>query len=86
MICHAYRFLSDEETEYIRELEAKGQLDQSKDLCDKLEQNLAFLGLSAHEDQLRYGIKETFKEIREAGIRTWIVSGDAYLTTVEVGI
>ena len=50
-----------------------------------LVKNLTFLGLAAIRDPIRPDVKETVKEVREAGIKIIMLTGDHRLTAVTVG-
>lgn len=54
------------------------------DACDALERDLRLLGCTAIEDQLQEGVPETIADLREAGIRFWMLTGDKYTTALQI--
>merc|ERR1711998_707341 len=43
------------------------------------------LGASAIEDRLQEGVPETLKQLREAGIKLWVLTGDKVETAINIG-
>jgi magnesium-transporting ATPase (P-type) len=69
---------------------ANAQLGEEKtrliaEAADVLEHDLVVLGASAIEDRLQDGVPETLKCLREAGIKTWVLTGDKVETAVNIG-
>ena len=56
------------------------------DLYAKFEENLEILGITAVEDKLIEQVPETIREIREAGIKIWILTGDKIETTKSIAL
>ena len=54
-------------------------------LYDKYEQNLTFVGSSAIEDKLQYGVPETIAMLISAKIKVWVLTGDKQETAIEIG-
>ena len=59
--------------------EAKGHL------MDAIERNLEIIGSTAIEDCLQEGVQDTLQKMREAGIKTWMITGDKVETAVNIG-
>lgn len=55
------------------------------DLGEKIEKNLNFVGCSAIEDKLQYGVPESIQLLMSAGIRVWVLTGDKEETAIEIG-
>ena len=54
-------------------------------LYDIIEKNLTLLGGTAVEDELQDNVPETIKEIRSAGIKMWVLTGDKLDTAENIG-
>ena len=54
-------------------------------LYDIIEKNLILLGGTAVEDKLQDNVPETIKEIRSAGIKMWVLTGDKLDTAENIG-
>ena len=46
------------------------------ELYDKYEQELIYLGSTAIEDKLQYGVPETIDMLIKANIKVWVLTGD----------
>ena len=55
-------------------------------LYSKFEENLEILGITAVDDKLNESVPGTIKEIREAGIKIWILTGDKIETTKSIAL
>jgi magnesium-transporting ATPase (P-type) len=49
------------------------------------EQNMEYVGSTAIEDKLQYGVPETIAILIEAEIKMWILTGDKQETAIEIG-
>lgn len=59
--------------------------DQEKRIetvSDELEQNLCLLGATGIEDRLQDGVPDTIRDLKRAGIRIWVATGDKLETAV----
>ena len=54
-------------------------------LYDIIEKNLTLLGGTAVEDKLQDNVPETIKELRAAGIKIWVLTGDKLDTAKSIG-
>ncbi len=60
--------------------------DEAKSLLmDAIERNLEIIGSTAIEDCLQDGVQDTLQKMREAGIKTWMITGDKVETAVNIG-
>ena len=50
-----------------------------------IEQDFEILGLTGFEDKLQEGVHQCLSEFTEAGIKTWIVTGDKGETARSIG-
>ena len=51
-------------------------------VCNELEQNLILLGATAIEDSLQDGVPETIEDLKKAGIKIWVATGDKLETAI----
>jgi hypothetical protein len=51
-------------------------------LSDELEQDLRLLGATAIEDRLQDGVPETIADLKRAGIKIWVATGDRLETAI----
>lgn len=54
-------------------------------VSNKIEQNLILLGATAIEDKLQDGVPETISDLKRAGIKVWVATGDKLETAVAIG-
>jgi magnesium-transporting ATPase (P-type) len=80
-LVYAYKYLTPGINEDINELfaslEAKDEMD--------IEQDFTVIGLTGFEDKLQEGVYDCLKDFTEAGIKTWIVTGDKGETARSIG-
>lgn len=55
------------------------------ELYDRYEQDLTYLGSTAIEDKLQYGVPETIDMLIKANIKVWVLTGDKQETAIEIG-
>ncbi|KAF5390158.1 hypothetical protein D9757_002920 [Collybiopsis confluens] len=51
-------------------------------IADVLEQNLRLLGATGIEDKLQVGVPETIADLKRAGIKVWVATGDKLETAI----
>ena len=51
-------------------------------LGEEIERNLRLLGATAIEDRLQDGVPETIADLKEAGIKIWVATGDKLETAI----
>ncbi|KAI6045617.1 hypothetical protein EDC04DRAFT_2865155 [Pisolithus marmoratus] len=54
-------------------------------VCDEIEQELRLLGATAIEDRLQDGVPETIADLKLAGIKIWVATGDKLETAIAIG-
>ena len=67
------------------ELNMKNKQKLIERLYDIIEKNLTLLGGTAVEDKLQDNVPETIKELRAAGIKIWVLTGDKLDTAKSIG-
>ena len=67
------------------ELNMKNKQKLIDRLYDIIEKNLTLLGGTAVEDKLQDNVPETIKELRTAGIKIWVLTGDKLDTATNIG-
>ncbi|KAI0374619.1 phospholipid-translocating P-type ATPase [Pilatotrama ljubarskyi] len=69
--------------------EATVSLDQREEkveaVSDEIEHDLSLLGATAIEDRLQDGVPETIADLKEAGIKVWVLTGDKLETAIAIG-
>lgn len=51
-------------------------------VSDELERDLRLLGATAIEDRLQDGVPETIADLKRAGIKVWVATGDKLETAI----
>ncbi|KAJ6614318.1 phospholipid-translocating P-type ATPase [Mycena sp. CBHHK59/15] len=54
-------------------------------VSDELEKDLRLLGATAIEDKLQDGVPETIADLKRAGIKIWVATGDKLETAIAIG-
>ncbi|KAF8912154.1 phospholipid-translocating ATPase [Gymnopilus junonius] len=54
-------------------------------VSDELERDLRLLGATAIEDRLQDGVPETIADLKRAGIKIWVATGDKLETAIAIG-
>ncbi|KAI8099992.1 uncharacterized protein BX664DRAFT_382450 [Halteromyces radiatus] len=87
-----YRTLEDDD--YFREWQhrmqeastaVEGRNDKINALQDELEEQLILLGATAIEDKLQEGVPQCIEDLRHAGIKIWVLTGDKLETAINIG-
>ena len=55
---------------------------QIEKVSEELEKDLRLLGATAIEDRLQYGVPETIADLKRAGIKIWVATGDKLETAI----
>lgn len=63
-------------------VDREDRVDESSAL---IEQGLYLLGATALEDKLQQGVPDAIAQLRRAGIKVWILTGDKLQTAIEIG-
>ncbi|TFK54630.1 phospholipid-translocating ATPase [Heliocybe sulcata] len=54
-------------------------------VCEELERDLRLLGATAIEDRLQDGVPEAIADLKRAGIKVWVATGDKLETAIAIG-
>ncbi|PFH51681.1 hypothetical protein AMATHDRAFT_141942 [Amanita thiersii Skay4041] len=87
----AYKVINEEEYKSWSERyhEASVALEDREEkveaVCDELERDLRLLGATAIEDKLQDGVPETIADLKIAGIKVWVATGDKLETAIAIG-
>ncbi|KAL1408157.1 hypothetical protein Q8F55_004961 [Vanrija albida] len=90
-LCLAYRVLDDGEYEewaqdyHDAEVSLHDRENRIDEVSARLEKNLTLLGSTAIEDKLQDGVPETIADLKRAGIKVWVATGDKLETAVAIG-
>lgn len=55
------------------------------ELGDEIERDLELIGATAIEDKLQENVQETIKELKDAEIKVWVLTGDKIETAINIG-
>ncbi|KAA8492510.1 putative phospholipid-transporting ATPase VD [Porphyridium purpureum] len=55
-------------------------------LEEEIERDFLLIGCSAIEDKLQDGVSETLARMKQAGIKTWVLTGDKQGTAINIGM
>ncbi len=55
------------------------------DMSEEIERDLRLLGATAIEDRLQDGVPETIADLKLAGIKVWVLTGDKLETAIAIG-
>ncbi|KAF5373624.1 hypothetical protein D9758_000973 [Tetrapyrgos nigripes] len=87
----AYKVVSEEEYRSFSERyhEASVAIDDRETkieaIADEMERNLRLLGATAIEDRLQDGVPEAIADLKRAGIKVWVATGDKLETAIAIG-
>jgi phospholipid-translocating ATPase len=59
--------------------------DKIEAVSDEMERDLRMLGATAIEDRLQDGVPETIADLKRAGIKIWVATGDKLETAIAIG-
>lgn len=90
-LCLAYKIV--EEDEYERWAKAyheasvalEDREDKVEEVSESIEKDLNLLGSTAIEDRLQDGVPEAIADLKRAGIKVWVATGDKLETAVAIG-
>ena len=63
----------------------KDREERMETLASELESDLLLLGATAIEDKLQDGVPETIADLKRAGIKVWVATGDKLETAIAIG-
>ncbi|KAF7301327.1 Phospholipid-transporting ATPase [Mycena indigotica] len=63
----------------------EGREEKIEEISDELERDLRLLGATAIEDKLQDGVPETIADLKRAGIKIWVATGDKLETAIAIG-
>jgi phospholipid-translocating ATPase len=87
-LCLAYKIIPESEYEEwaTRYHDATVALQNREEMIDEvsaeLEQDLRLLGATAIEDRLQDGVPGTIADLKRAGIKVWVLTGDKLETAI----
>ncbi|KAF9065769.1 hypothetical protein BDP27DRAFT_1331540 [Rhodocollybia butyracea] len=56
-----------------------------EEVCNQIEKDLRLLGATAIEDRLQDGVPEAIRDLKRAGIKIWVATGDKLETAIAIG-
>lgn len=66
-------------------ISASHKEERLEKLYSGYEEGLTYVGATAIEDKLQYGVPETIATLIAANIRVWVLTGDKQETAIEIG-
>ncbi|KAG8758981.1 hypothetical protein FRC14_006959 [Serendipita sp. 396] len=90
-LCLAYKVIpEDEYEEWARRYhDATIAMDDREEMIEKvsdeMERGFRLLGATAIEDKLQDGVPEAIADIKRAGIKVWVATGDKLETAISIG-
>jgi phospholipid-translocating ATPase len=87
----SYRVLNKEEYEnWKKEIDEASTASEKRaekiaDAQEKIEVNLKLLGATGIEDKLQEGVPQCIEDLRKAGIKIWVLTGDKLETAINIG-
>ena len=54
-------------------------------MADEIEQELELIGSTAIEDKLQDNVADVINDVRQAGIKFWVLTGDKIETAINIG-
>ncbi|KEP52384.1 phospholipid-translocating P-type ATPase [Rhizoctonia solani 123E] len=90
-LCLAYKTLSPDEyeawnTRYEHaQVALDGREDKIEAISDEIERELRLLGATAIEDRLQDGVPKAIADLKRAGIKVWVATGDKLETAIAIG-
>lgn len=60
-------------------------MERIYELQSEIERELNILGATAIEDKLQDQVKETIQDLKKAGLKVWMLTGDKKETAVSIG-
>ncbi|KAF9447871.1 phospholipid-translocating P-type ATPase [Macrolepiota fuliginosa MF-IS2] len=87
----AYKVISDNDYEawskryHEATIAMDNREEQIEAVSSELEQDLRLLGATAIEDKLQDGVPETIADLKRAGIKIWVATGDKLETAIAIG-
>lgn len=64
---------------------AENRTEKMEALQDEMERQLVLLGATAIEDKLQEGVPQCIEDLRHAGIKVWVLTGDKLETAINIG-
>ena len=71
---------------HVEELNIQKNLKNVEKYYDVIEKNFEILGATVVEDKLQDKVPQTIKEIKSAGIKFWVLTGDKVSTAENIGL
>lgn len=90
-LCLGYKPLRDQDYDAFAQQyhEASVSLEQREermqDVASAMERDLVLLGATGIEDRLQDGVPETIADLKRAGIKVWVATGDKLETAIAIG-
>ena len=70
---------------YAAELAADNREDKMEEVADRMERGLHLVGITAIDDKLQTGVPDAIFNLKRAGIKVWVLTGDKQETAINIG-
>ena len=90
-LCLAYKVLDPSEYDrwakeyHNASVSLQNREEMVEQVSEKIERDLVLLGATAIEDKLQDGVPEAISDLKRAGIKVWVATGDKLETAVAIG-
>jgi phospholipid-translocating ATPase len=87
----AYRILEEDEyNNWKKEMDdastaVERRAERIADIQEEIEMDLKLLGATGIEDKLQEGVPQCIEDLRRAGIKVWVLTGDKLETAINIG-
>ncbi|KAI8874988.1 phospholipid-translocating P-type ATPase, partial [Backusella circina FSU 941] len=87
----AYRVLDEQEyNNWKKEMDdastaVEKRAERIADIQEEIEMDLTLLGATGIEDKLQEGVPQCIEDLRRAGIKVWVLTGDKLETAINIG-
>jgi phospholipid-translocating P-type ATPase (flippase) len=70
---------------YEAELATEDREDKMEEVADVIEREFSLIGVTAIEDKLQLGVPDAIFNLKRAGIKVWVLTGDKQETAINIG-
>lgn len=90
LITPSFSFSEEEYEKWNARLEeastaAENRTEKVDRVQDEMERDLLLLGATGIEDKLQEGVPQCIEDLRRAGIKVWVLTGDKLETAINIG-
>ena len=79
------KFYEDWSTKYKEAMVSVNRDEECNRVAELIEQDLKLIGSTAIEDKLQVDVGNTIHDLKRAGIKVWVLTGDKVETAINIG-